>query len=196
MLFPIKQYAQNLKYVHSSEIWWVLTHPLIAKDAYEITKKASKIAADHINDPDLDGDYNGGQVDAFRHTLWMAMLVQKIKPKAAYKLGIAHENGNYKDYKKHKLEENSLPDYVAGQMDLNNNNVGIDIGQIYKGTLQDTLELVVKRAIKDGKCWIIKKNKSGDFLDENNMVIPENQWKGKWKTPKILVRSDYRRPLH
>jgi len=191
MSFPLKQSAQSLKNLHISEIWWAVSHPFIANKAFKISKDASRIAYDHISDPALDGDYNGGQVDAFRHTLWMALLVQEINPKAAYKLGLAHENGNYRDFKRKTLEEGSLPDSVSCAMDLKNNNIGLDIGQQYMGIDRATLIQVVKVAVKTGECWIIKKDSLGYFLDKNNNVIPDSMLLGKWETPKIIVPSDY-----
>lgn len=192
MSFPIKHYTQSLKNIHCSEAWWVITHPFIAKKTFEISKQVRKISNAHIHDPLLDGDYNGGMVDAFRHTLWMAMLVQKINPKAAHKLGIAHEKGNYKDFKQKLLEEGKLPDSVSCKMDLINNEIGINLGLIYMGTNTDTLILIVKSAVRSGECKKIKKDSLGYFLDINDNIIPEKNWKGKWKNPKILVNSNYK----
>ncbi len=192
MSIPIKNYAQNLKYIHFSEFWWVATHPFIAKKSWDISEQAKNIANKHIPDPDFDGDFNGGMVDAFRHCLWMSMLVQKIKPKAARKLGEAHEKGNYKDYKKKRFEDGGLPDFVSSEMDLRNNSVGIELGQEYFGVDLDTLIQVVKHAVLVGRCWKIKKDLQGHFLDKENNIIPEKEWKDKWITPKILVPSDYR----
>jgi len=196
MSFPVKHYAQSLKNMHISEVWWVATHPFIAKKAFKISNEARDIANQHILDTLLDGDYNGGMVDAFRHTLWMTLMVQEIKPKAAYKLGLAHEKGNYKDFKKKILEENKLPDSVSCEMDLRNNSIGIELGQEYMGTDKDTLIVVVRHTVRCGKCWIIKKDSLGYFLDKNDNIIPDSLWVGKWNTPKILVPSNYKRPLN
>lgn len=185
--------AQKLS-IGRYEIFWAIKHPFIAKKAFKITKKAKQIAINHITDPDLDGDYNGGQVDAFRHALWMAMLVQEISPKAAKSLGIAHEKTNYRYYLKHKNEDGSLPDEISTKMDLLNNEVGLELGQIYMGASTDTLIQVVKVAIREGKCWIIKKNSLGDFLDENDNIIPISEIKGKWRNRKVLVPSNYPKP--
>ena len=191
MAFPVKDYAQNLKSLHFSELWWVATHPFVTKKVLEISRLARDTANAHITDPELDGDYNGGMVDAFRHCLWMALLVQEISPKAAEKLGKAHEKGNYKDFKQKKLEEGKLPDSVACEMDLRNNQKGIEIGQIYYGEDFDTIMQIVKKSVKNGECWKIKKDKFGNFIDQNGNIIPEKDWKGKWITPKVLVPSDF-----
>lgn len=191
MAFPLKEYLQNLKYMHFSEFWWLITHPFIAKKTLDISKQARNITNEFIEDTELDGDDNGGMVDALRHCLWMAMLVQEIKPKAAIKLGNAHEKGNYKDFKKKILEEDSLPDYISCKMDLKNNLVGIELGNEYLGSDLDTIIQMVKKAVINGDCWKIRKNSMGRFLDENGSVIPQKDWLGKWITPKILVPSDF-----
>lgn len=192
MAIPIKNYAQQAKSIHFSEIWWVVKHPLIAKTAYKTTNTARFIANSHITDPALDGDYNGGMVDAFRHTLWMAMLVQEISPKAAMELGKAHEKGNYRDFKRKKLEEDKLPDSVSSAMDLRNNEIGTKIGQEYMGTDIETLTQLVSVAVREGRCWKIKKDSDGNSLDKEGNIIPEQQWQGKWINNRVLVPSDYR----
>ncbi len=194
MAFPIKNYAQKIKHIHCPEKWWIATHLCIAKKSWKISKEAREIANSYINSNVLDGDYDGGMVDAFRHTLWMAMLVQEIDPKAAEKLGIAHEKGNKIDFKKKILEESRLPDATSCEMDLRNNAIGLDIGIEYMGESQDTLISVVIFAVKTGRCWVISKNELGDFLDKDGNVIPEKDWKGKWNTPKVLVPSNTIRP--
>ena len=190
MAFPIKSYTQKFKSIHFPEKMWIVTHPFVAVKAWKISKEARLISNGAINDSDLDGDYNGGQVDAFRHTLWMAMLSQKIKSKKVRKLGEAHEKGNKIDFRKKKLEEGSLPDSVACEMDLRNNQVGINIGKNNKDMPIEELQLFVKKTVLKGNCWIIRKDKDGLFSDENHKIIPEKEWKGKWITPKVLVPSN------
>lgn len=192
MAIPIKNYAQQAKNIHFSEILWVVKHPFIAKKAYKITETARNIANSHITDPALDGDYNGGQVDAFRHTLWMALLVQEISPKAALELGKAHEKGNYRDFKRKKLEEDKLPDSVSSEMDLRNNKIGIEIGQEYMGQDTETLSQVVELAVREGRCWKIKKDSDGNSLDKEGNIILDSQWQGKWINNRVLVPSDYK----
>jgi len=184
----IFQRISNLKY---PEKIWVLKHPFITPKTMKLSSLASKIASDAIEDKDMDGDYSGGQVDAFRHTLWMALLAQKINPKKAYQLGVAHEKGNKVDFKKKKLEEGLLPDSVSCEMDLRNYNVGIEIGKKYKTASVEEMKIIVKYAVIDGQCWKIKKDKDRTFLDENGNIIPEEEWKGKWINPKVLVKSNY-----
>lgn len=190
MLLPIKSFSQKISNLKRYELLWVVTHPFVAHKAYKVSLEARAIANSYIKSDELDGDYNGGMVDAFRHTFWMASLVQVMRPIAAYKLGLAHEKGNKLDYDKKRLEEGSLPDSVACLMDMKNNYVGIEIGQENFGKSADTLINIVKNAVINGRCWKINKDKEGNFLDINNNIIPKAEWLGKWYTSKIIIASD------
>ncbi len=192
MTFPLKNYAQSK--ARKPEKIWSIRHIFVAKKVWEISMETRQITNSHIDSKELDGDPDGGMVDAFRHTLWLALLVQYIKPQAARELGIAHEKSNKIDFKKGETEEIFLPDSVGCEMDLRNNEVGIDIGLEYMGENRETLISATINAVKSGRCWVIKKDKSGNFLDENGKIIPQKHWQGKWNTPKVLVPSNTIRP--
>src|SRR5690242_2677899 len=125
------------------EKWWVIWHPFVAKKAYRISLEARTVADSLRTSPVLDGDANGGQVDAFRHSYWMARLSQSMCWKKARSLGKAHEKGNYKSFKKGKMEEGTLPDSASGAMDLYNNKVGIEIGRSMPELPRDSIQRVV-----------------------------------------------------
>ncbi len=175
-----------------AEQWWLVTHPLSAKKAYTITQETLQLVNETISDPELDGDYSGGQVDAFRHCFWMASLTQQIGARPAKKLGIAHEKGNYRQFKKHKLEEDILPDSVSCEMDLRNNKVGINLGKNNPKADKSELINLVKQAIFNGELWIIKKDKSKQFLDFNGNLLQKSDYQGRWKSPKCLVPSNFK----
>ena len=140
----------------------------------------------------LDGDPDGGQVDAFRHTFWMASLSQKMRAKKAWRLGKAHEKGNYCSYKKGKLEENQVPDSMASVMDLFNNALGIEIGRYQKENSEEELKKLVVTAILDGMARVLAKDKSGNYLDCDGKKIDPALYKGQWSIPKCLVPSNQR----
>lgn len=169
---------------------WVLFHPFIAKKAYHITQKALAITNEIKKDTVLDQDENGGQVDAFRHAYWMALLGQKIKFRKAYKLGIAHEKDNKCDFEKGKLEEKALPDSLSSVMDLENNLDGIKLGKANKKSDKEELRILVVKEIKAGKMKVLMKDRSGNYLSCDGKIIDMNLWKGKWGIPKCLVGSD------
>jgi hypothetical protein len=176
--------------LRSPEKIWILKHPFIARKAYKITQEVQRISNEMIKDTTLDGDYSGGQVDAFRHALWMSSLTIKIGSKKAHSLGVAHEKSNRIDYEKRKLEELHVPDSISSAMDLKNNDIGIKIGMENTSCTQPELIEIVKKAVIMGKLVVIKKDKNRNFLDWEGNKIDDTKWQGKWYNPKILVPSD------
>lgn len=166
---------------------WVIFHPFVAKKAYKISQEARIVTAEIKQNLILKGIGNGDQIDAFRHTYWMARLSQEMCWRKARKLGKAHERANYKQFLKGQTEDDFLPDKIASEMDLFNNEIGISIGRKNKNR---DIKFDVIKAIDDGSCKIIKKDSFGNFLDVNNIIIPDFELKGKWENRKILVNSN------
>ncbi len=191
LIEKFSDYAKNFFSLHFPEQVWVLTHIFKVGRVREISRLALKIANEHIKDPDLDGDYSGGMVDAFRHTLWMMLLTQEFGEKLARSLGKVHEKGNYIDFRKKKLEEDKLPDAVSCEMDLLNNETGIYLGKKYpNATLDESIE-IAKKYVLEGFCWKIKKDSKGNSLDKYNRIIPPGEWHGKWFNDRELVPTDF-----
>src|SRR4051812_15529731 len=63
------------------EKWWAFTHPFVLHKVYTMTIEARHASKEMMKDSTLDHDANGGQVDAFRHAYWMALLSQHIAPR-------------------------------------------------------------------------------------------------------------------
>lgn len=168
---------------------WVIFHPFKAKRAYKTSLEAVRVS-DSIRQTDLlDGDSNGGQVDAFRHAYWMATLAQEIGRRSAKSLGKAHEKGNYKQFKKGKLEDGAVPDAQASAMDLHNNAMGIELYKKHKkGTKKEYIALVLAK-IRNGDLKILKKDRKGNYLDCNGQPVSPNDYKGIWESPKCLIPS-------
>lgn len=171
---------------------WVMRHPFIAKKAFIKTQDVLKITDSIAKTTVLDGDKNGGQVDAFRHAYWMALLSKHFGRHKALRLGRAHEKGNHIDYKKHRLEEGTHPDKVSSDMDLYNNIGGAALENDNKTATDKELQTLVINAIKAGKMKIIKKDSHGNFLDKDNTIIPADSLKGKWENGKCLINSDWK----
>ena len=182
----------QFKKLSKPEKCWVISHPFVARKALHFTQIARKQTDSIQHNPMLDGDANGGGVDAFRHAYWMALLTQNIGWRKAYRLGKAHEKGNYLDYKKHRMEDGSLPDKAAGDMDIWNNNAGINISRNYCGISADSLKSIVIANILQGKMKVIRKNSMGEFLDIRFQLIPTDSLMGKWDNLKVLDNSNYR----
>jgi hypothetical protein len=172
--------------VSAPELAWAMAHPFIAIKAKSITKRAM-IVTDSIERVGILKDRSGGQLDAFKHAFWMALLSQRFKSKKVYKLGLTHEKYNYRQSKKGK----GGGDQIASNMDLWNNKVGIDIGYVHRNISEDSLITVVINAIKRGAMRIIKKNSNGDSLDKQGRLIDNSTLKT-WMNNRCLVSSDYK----
>ncbi len=178
------------KKLSKPERQWVRRHPLAAKKAFPISKTVSKEAVNRLKDTDLDGDGNGGMVDAFRHTLWMSLNSQKFGKRKAILLGIAHEKGNRLDFEAHRLEDGDLPDSVMCEMDLRNNEIGANLGIKYKDKSFDEMVNIVKNEVIAGNCWKVKKDAQKNYLDINGNIIDRKKYQGNWNIPKVLIKSN------
>lgn len=184
-----QSYGKQFKKLSSPEKCWVIFHPFKAKRAFLVSKKAQQISDSIQNTNLLDKDGNGGQVDAFRHAFWMASLAKKIGKRSAKSLGKAHEKGNYKQSKKQQLEEGTLPDAIASEMDLFNNLVGIEIYQQNKKVPEKIVIDCVIEKIKNAELKIIKKDSLGNFLRCDGTKISAIELLGKWENEKCLIPS-------
>jgi hypothetical protein len=181
----------NFGKISCPEKRWVIFHPFIAKKTYNLTRYTQSVADSIKNTNILDGDINGGQVDAFKHAYWMATLSQNIKWKKALKLGKAHEKGNYKSHKKGARKGlKETHDKISSDMDMWNNHRGIEIGRALKESDRIIIQQMVIDSIHAGKMKIIKKNSSGHYLDCSGNLIPADSLSGKWENVKCLVPSN------
>ena len=103
--FLLSAQKKRVKKISFPEKIWAISHPFVVKKAYKITLHTRAVVRQVKSDSVLIGRGNGLQVDAFRHTYWMATLTREIGWRRARSLGKAHERGNYKTYKKRKEED-------------------------------------------------------------------------------------------
>lgn len=170
---------------------WAACHPFKAKKVMRCAQRA-RFVTDSLEKAGVLSDKNGGQLDAFRHAYWMALIIENGLPeRVARKVGEKHEKGNYLDFKKGKLEDSIRPDSMSCVMDLKNNEMGISIGKDFvSGDKSVTLIRLVIMKIWDGKLFILRKDASGKYLDCNDDELDMEKYKGQWNIPKCLVGSD------
>lgn len=182
--------SQSFKKVSKAEKTWVFFHPFKAKKAFKISKEA-EITKDSMALTGVVGkDNNGGQLDAFKHSFWMASLTQKLGKNAALSLGKAHEKGNYQSFKKRQLEDGMLPDKPSSDMDLFNNAVGVRVGYQYKKASKNAIVQQLLNKLHQGKLRILKKDNLGNFLDCQSKIIPLENLQHRWENKKCLIPSD------
>jgi hypothetical protein len=173
----------------SPEKCWVVFHPFKAKKAFNITKIAL-VKTDSLLKENVFTDLNGGKLDAFKHSFWMASLSQTIGSRASLKLGKAHEKGNYKTFKKNQLEDGFLPDQKSSEMDLYNNTVGARLGTENKSFTPKELVDIVVSEIQNGTMKVLKKDSLGNFITCDGEIIIKDSLQGKWENNKCLVFSN------
>ncbi|MCW3105266.1 MAG: hypothetical protein JWO09_3706 [Bacteroidetes bacterium] len=166
---------------------WVLAHPFRAKKAMRITAEVLAVV-DTVKSSGIIGtDIAGGKLDAFKHAYWMASLSCGIGRKQAKKLGMAHEKGNYLQYKKRELEDSILPDSVSCLMDKKNNEAGLSAVRINPVSPLGNIKIMLLKKAEAGYLYTIKKDAKGNYVRCDDSPIDMNEWQGKWNIPKCLI---------
>jgi len=193
VLFSLKLQAQSNWELFKSQSGplkkWALLHPFKAKKAFEISEEVIKITDSIAATNLLDKGKAGGQVDAFRHAYWMAVLQIEIGKKAACSLGKAYERVNYRSFKKGILENGISSDFASKKMDLFNNKIGLQYSVKRDTRSKNGLVYKVINAIKRGDLKVIKKDSLGNYLTCNGSIILKEDLK-KWKNNKCLIPSN------
>ncbi|MFM7017055.1 MAG: DUF6973 domain-containing protein [Bacteroidota bacterium] len=171
---------------------WAITHPFAAKKAKKIIPFVREDVRVKITEGKLDSLIHGGQADAYRHALWMALTAKHIGEKKALKMGQLHEAKNKEDFYKSIKDDDALQDSISCQMDLLNNALGISYGVGYKDKSDKEIQELILAGINNGEFFILFRNKKNQFMDcEGNVVSKEDRVKNKkWFLPYCLVPSN------
>ena len=184
------QFMKSYNKLSKPEQQWVRRHPIAAFRTHNIADTVRQEAKRRLKDTSLDGDINGGMVDAFKHTLWMALTTQKIGSRKALLLGQAHEEGNRLEYESDPVRKKIHQDSIASRMDMLNNIVGARIGADNPDASYNTIMAIVRRHVLEGKCWKIRKKDKNTYLDADGNKIDIHQYDNNWVIPKVLVKSN------
>ncbi|MFO8054320.1 MAG: hypothetical protein R6U19_04050 [Bacteroidales bacterium] len=167
---------------------WAVTHPFLAVKSYHITKQTLNLVDSLQKKTFADSMNCDGLKDAVRHTLWMALLSSEIRPKAACRLGCAHELANYKSHKTvFSSKDNCYHDSVATAMDIHNNKLGLRIGIYLRDSSDHSIITAVLDSLAAGRGVVILKNEEGRFLDNQHQIIPKDSLRGRWSTRRVLI---------
>ncbi len=181
----------DARHISRPEKVWSAFHPFKAKKVLKCARR-SIAATDSLEKAGVMTDKNGGQLDAFRHAYWMALMITEgMSESVVRKVGERHEKGNYLDFKKGKLEDSLLADSMMSVMDLRNNDSGIQIGKDFmSGDKKLSLIETIIKEIWNGKLAIMSKNAEGQYLNcDGDVLIPEIT-RSRWYLPKCIVSSD------
>ena len=166
------------------KLWVIKNHDKVLRSV-DISKSVMKTmdSLDKVNF--LGGNKEGGIFDAFRHIYWMYNLSSEVGEECARKVGEIYEG--YGEYI-FKTTEMSGYDSVGRQMDLFNNELGINLA---KQNIKKRLVFSeIRKIIKLGKAKVVKKNQNGEDLDINGEIIPTEEWKKSWNNRRVLVNSN------
>jgi hypothetical protein len=179
--------------------WWSVFHPAAAVKAKKVSRETLHICDSLYKDSvTLGQQYAGGQLDAFRHVLWMCRLTEKLGATKAYSLGVKYEKGNRRQFEKNKKEDAVLPDSMSTVMDLVNNQIGVEIGYklLSSHTKLSRAELIhsLVTRTKAGEFRILLQDKKGNFYTCEGKQIDPGKYTGQWGIPKCLVKSNVIHP--
>jgi len=195
-VFSLRVAAQsnNVHYgdLSGKEKRWAMFHPRAAKKVKNIIPEVRTDVRQKIADYKIDSLIHGGQADAYRHALWMALTAKHIGDKKARRVGQMHEESNKEHFYKSEKEDNALQDSISCQMDLLNNDLGIAYGIGYKDKSDDELKELVLNGILAGEFFMLFRNKQNEFLDcEGNVVDNKIRLEEKkWYLPYCLVPTN------
>jgi hypothetical protein len=195
-VFSLRVAAQsnNVHYgdLSGKEKSWAMFHPRAAKKVKKIIPEVRTDVRQKIADKKIDSLIHGGQADAYRHALWMALTAKHIGDKKARRVGQMHEESNKLHFYKSEKEDNALQDSISCQMDLLNNDLGIAYGIGYKDKSDDELKELVLNGILAGEFFMLFRNSKNEFIDcEGNVVDNKNRLEEKkWYLPYCLVPTN------
>lgn len=172
------------------EFRWACFHPVAALKIKQQLPKALAVYNDMKKEAIPDAYNSGGKLDAFRHVYTMAFLARDIKPRKLRKLGMAHEKGNERQFRKGQQEEGERPDSLASEMDLRNNELGFMLGRDNKVVSDAALKDTVLKAIKDGEAWYLKRNARSEYVDCSGRPLNTALYRESWYVPKCLIRTN------
>lgn len=194
LILSMRSFAQevHMKNLSGREKRWAIFHPIAAKKAKKIVPFVREEVRIKIAEGKIDSLIHGGQADAFRHALWMALMAKHIGNKKAVHVGKLHEMKNKDDFFKNEKEDNSLQDSVSCQMDLLNNELGAAYGGGYKKSSDKEIEDLILTGISNGEFFMLFRNKKNQFLScDGNVVETKDRVKNKqWYLPYCLVPSN------
>ena len=176
--------------ISAPEKVWALFHPFAACKIYKAALTAREEVKNILRDSILDNRNNGGMMDAFRHSYWMALSAQKVRWKKALRFGEVHERGNYRMFKKYQFEEGELPDSVSRVMDIYNNTIGALAGRYNKKASKDSLKQIIINKILQGEMILVAIDCKGNYVDCNKQPIDMKNFEHQWSIPKCLLNSN------
>ncbi|NPV90056.1 MAG: hypothetical protein HPY50_04680 [Firmicutes bacterium] len=135
---------------------FILRHPVAAnrigyadpkKGKTDITNNAIRFSTNNLGFNE-NKDFEGSQVNAFRHVLWQAAITKELGPQTALEAGYAHEDNPDADLNKRFFSTRHEADQAV---DLLNNVIGRQIGKnIQSNDMRDIARATLKYYAEHG----------------------------------------------
>jgi hypothetical protein len=177
------------------ELGFFSRHPNIALNVGKVEKDSlniSTVSARFGASVGLEENatHEGSQVNAFRHTMWQAMITNKYGANIAAEIGNAHENN---PYALSKLSGDgpytfSTLSEADQTIDLLNNRLGRSIGAGTSFNGDRDIALAVLEKYKTDGLWVATKQES-DIYQVSQTKLSSEQYKA--ARDSILSRNNY-----
>lgn len=168
---------------NTKETLFIMTHPFIAWDIGKIEKGKDNISTvshrfassgngdNALEYKDINGNSEGTEVNAFRHTLWQATITAKYGSQIAKEVGDSHEeNPQILNTNKREFETLSEADQMV---DLLNNQIGRKIGGDNKNLNTKELSVAVLESFHNDGLYVVDKSNPGKFIVTKKKITKE-----------------------
>ena len=155
---------------------YIMQHPINAiktgnaiMPAWGFSKIASNFQVNLQNNAGFSKK-EGGQGNAYRHTLWQALLTNALGNDHAMRIGNVHEDHIPTDMNRRNFENMADADTMA---DVLNNEIGRSLGITYQGADNNVLAGAVLEEYKENGLWEVVKSEQGNYRVVKNTLSQE-----------------------
>jgi hypothetical protein len=167
--------------VSTRTVGFVVRHPIAASRIGNVSPGKSNISTNAVRfstrSPQDGGSVlsfgankEGGQVNAFRHTLWQATIASEFGESRAAQIGNVHESNPFANLSKTTFKNSADAD---GTVDLLNNQIGRDLAKANPGLNMKDLSLKILDTFLNDALWTSQKGEDGSFTISRTKITQE-----------------------
>ena len=167
---PSHGYVRMAGYTMQHPLNALIVGPYIDGWSYNISSIAGNFEINLMRAAGLSYLEEGDEGNAYRHTLWQAMITNILGEESATRIGNAHEyNSSYDVGKTSGLTESEFDTAI----DLRNNEIGRCIGAKNKGASNKKLALLVLKEFRKNGLWVGTKQADGTYSIQKKRITQE-----------------------
>ena len=166
---PSNRYVRTTGYAMQHPINALVVGPYV--DGWSnISSIAGNFEVNLMRAAGLSYQKGGDEGNAYRHTLWQAMITNVLGEESAVRIGNAHESHSSYEYSKTSgLTESEFDTAI----DLRNNEIGREIGAKNKGASNKKLALLVLKEFRKNGLWVGIKQPDGSYSIQRKRITQE-----------------------